>query len=59
MEENRTGFIRIITEASVSTGGKEGHPGVKGYHFMKTPVKYMALGLNKIQPGGGIEEHFH
>ena len=51
MEENRTGFIRIITEASVSTGGKEGHPGVKGYHFMKTPViKSIATYVQAVRP---------
>ena len=59
MEENRTGFIRTIAEASVSTGGKEGHPGMQGYHFVKEPEKYLSLGLNKIQPGDGIEEHYH
>jgi mannose-6-phosphate isomerase-like protein (cupin superfamily) len=59
MGENSTGYIRPIAEARISTGGKEGHPGNQGYHFMKEPGKYVSLGLNKIQPGGGIEEHYH
>jgi mannose-6-phosphate isomerase-like protein (cupin superfamily) len=57
--ENNIGYIRPIAEARISTGGKEGHPGNQGYHFMQEPGKYVTLGLNKIQPGGGIEEHYH
>jgi mannose-6-phosphate isomerase-like protein (cupin superfamily) len=59
MEEKRTGFITPIAEARISTGPKEGHPRNQGIQFMKEPGKYVSLGLNKIQPGGGIEEHYH
>ena len=59
MDENKTGFIRTIAEANVPNGPKEGHPGNQGVHFMKAPGKYISCGLNKIQPQGGIEEHYH
>jgi len=38
-KKTRTGFIRIITEASVSTGGKEGHPGVERLSFYENTGK--------------------
>ena len=50
-------------------GGAEGHPGNQGYSYLrpataavkvgKEPSMHISLGLNKIQPGGGIEEHYH
>ena len=59
MAEQSIGYIRPITEARVSTGPKEGHPGNQGYQFMEKPGKYVSVGLNKIKPRGGIEEHYH
>jgi quercetin dioxygenase-like cupin family protein len=68
VKDKRTGFIMTIKEALRGTGA-EGHPGNQGYSYLRTviaaapvgkePSMYISLGLNKIQPGGGIEEHYH
>jgi quercetin dioxygenase-like cupin family protein len=59
VEENRTGYIVTIEEAAHGGGGAKGHPGLKGYHYMKEPAIYVSLGLDMIQTGGGIQEHYH
>jgi mannose-6-phosphate isomerase-like protein (cupin superfamily) len=69
MEEKRTGFILTIEEAVRPSRKAEGHPKNEGYTFLrpitqsarvgKEPSMHIDLGLNKLQSGGGIEEHFH
>jgi quercetin dioxygenase-like cupin family protein len=66
--ETRTGYIMTFTEAERSRGD-EGHPGNQEYSYLrpssaavkvgKEPSMHISLVLNKIQPGGGIEEHYH
>jgi quercetin dioxygenase-like cupin family protein len=66
--ETRTGYIMTFTEAEHSSGEKD-HPGNQGYSYLrpssaavkvgKEPSMHISLVLNKIQPGGSIEEHYH
>jgi mannose-6-phosphate isomerase-like protein (cupin superfamily) len=66
--KKRTGFIMTKAEA-VIPGKGEGHPNQKAYAFLrpdtslppvgKSPSMSIDLALNNIQPGGGIEEHYH
>jgi mannose-6-phosphate isomerase-like protein (cupin superfamily) len=69
MEEQKTGFIMTIEEAVRPSRKAEGHPKNDGYTFLrpitqtarvgKEPSMHIDLGLNKLKPGGGIEEHYH
>ena len=68
MEENKIGYIMPITEA-VRSLKREGHPDQDDYRFIrpssekdrvgKEPSKHFMLTLDRIQPGGGVEEHYH
>ena len=68
MEIKRTGFIMTRAE-SLIPGKGEGHPNQIGYAYLrlanapipvgKEPSMHIDLVLNVIQPGGGIEEHYH
>jgi quercetin dioxygenase-like cupin family protein len=59
MEKNGTGYIVTIEEATHGDGSAKGHSGLQGYHYMREPAIYVSLGLDMIQPGGGIQEHYH
>jgi len=58
-----------IEEAVRPSRKAEGHPKNEGYTFLrpitqtarvgKEPSMHIDLGLNKLKPGGGIEEHYH
>ena len=68
MEENRNGYIMPIKESTHSLK-REGHPNQDDFRFIrpssekdrvgKEPSKHFMLTLDKIQPGGGVEEHYH
>ena len=67
MEENKKAFIMELAEVKPHVGTAEGgHPNLLGYLFMEKGLVvkpgqeiHFAIGLNEIQPGGGIEEHYH
>jgi mannose-6-phosphate isomerase-like protein (cupin superfamily) len=68
MEEKLTGYIMPIKE-SVHSLKREGHPDQDDFRFIRTssekdrvgkhPSKHFMLTLDKINPGGGVEEHYH
>jgi mannose-6-phosphate isomerase-like protein (cupin superfamily) len=68
MEEKQTGYIMPIKEA-VHSLKREGHPDQDDFRFIrpssekdrvgKHPSKHFMLTLDKINPGGGVEEHYH
>jgi len=68
MEETGTGYIMPIKEA-VHSLKREGHPDQDDFRFIrpssekdrvgKMPSKHFMLTLDKINPGGGVEEHYH
>jgi glyoxylate utilization-related uncharacterized protein len=75
MEENRyeyKEFITQIAEADTLVGPRKGHIKVDGYRFIKPssmipkigligkgPSMHTWVTLQKIQPGGGLEEFCH
>jgi mannose-6-phosphate isomerase-like protein (cupin superfamily) len=68
MEETANGYIMPIKEA-VHSLKREGHPDQDDFRFIrpssekdrvgKMPSKHFMLTLDKINPGGGVEEHYH
>lgn len=71
MEKDRKGFILSIGDLEqawrISHGVAEGDPiDIQRYDFLDNHeleggehAKYLMLGMDKLQPGGGIEEHYH
>jgi quercetin dioxygenase-like cupin family protein len=68
LAENGNGYIMPIKE-SVQSLKREGHPDQEDFRFVRPssekdrvgpqPSKHFMLTLDKIKPGGGVEEHFH
>jgi mannose-6-phosphate isomerase-like protein (cupin superfamily) len=68
LEVNQTGYIMPKKEA-VHSLKREGHPDQDDFRFIrpssekdrvgKHPSKHFMLTLDMINPGGGVEEHYH
>lgn len=52
----------ISLEATEARTGLEGHPGVTAHRFVSGPdngTRWLLVTLNIIEPGGGIDPHYH
>lgn len=54
---------RVVNlEDTVARRDIEGHPGVTGHRFVSGPdrgTRWLLVTLNLIEPGGGIDPHYH
>jgi mannose-6-phosphate isomerase-like protein (cupin superfamily) len=49
-------------EDTVARTGVEGHPGITAHRFVSGPdqgTRWLLVTLNLIEPGGGIDPHYH
>jgi len=52
----------VNLEDTTARSDLKGHPGVTAHRFVSGPdngTRWLLLTLNKIEPGGGIDPHYH